>query len=683
MNSPTPQETRKVEVAAYYFPGYHADPKNDRRKGVGWTEWDLVKAARPQFAGHDQPRTPSWGYQDESDPKEMAKKIEAAASHGVDAFIFDWYWYEDAPYLFGGLDRGFLKAPNRNRMKFALMWANHDWHDCHPAHRDQPLPLIYTGATDARVFDHVADAAIRYFKKPNYWKIDGNPYFSIYEVMTLVDGLGGISNARHALDRFRAKAKAAGFPDIHLNAVGWGPLTPEAVTSLGFDSVTDYVWVHHLAPEKYSEWARKSEAQWPEFESKWPVPYFPNVSVGWDNTPRYSWLTNVTGSTPLEFESSLRAAKQYLAERRSGPKILTINSWNEWTEGSYLEPDMTYGMGHLDAIRRVFGKGPSAPRYPDGRPEATLRLEAIDQGIVLKHGDGPNRCDELGAREAIVFESNGTYYLHYDGAGPTAWLACLATSKDLEHWTKHGPILSLGAPGAPDSATATAPWVIQEGDEWHMFYMGSPHATPPPDRIPSFPYLTLKAKSVGPSGPWIKQPDVVPFHVQPGTYYAETASPGQVIKRGDGYLMFFSASMPRTLAIAHTNDLDRPWRLDPQPILPRAEQIENSSLYYEPSNKTWFLFTNHIGLDERGEYTDSIWVYWSKNCEQWDPNDKAIVLDRKNCRWSHACIGMPSVIKVGNRLAVLYDAPGGDSVSHMGRDIGLAWLKLPLLPPKR
>ena len=31
--------------------------------------------------------------------------------------------------------------------------------------------------------------------------------------------------------------------------------------------------------------------------------------------------------------------------------------------------------------------------YPDGRPSATLRMEAKDQGVVLKHGDGPGQCD--------------------------------------------------------------------------------------------------------------------------------------------------------------------------------------------------------------------------------------------------------------------------------------------------
>ena len=42
----------------------------------------------------------------------------------------------------------------------------------------------------------------------------------------------------------------------------------------------------------------------------------------------------------------------------------------------------------------------------------------------------------------------------------------------------------------------------------------------------------------------------------------------------------------------------------------------------------------------------------------------------------------PMPIKIGDRLAVLYDAPGGDSTSHMNRNIGLAWLNLPLTAPR-
>lgn len=319
-------------------------------------------------------------------------------------------------------------------------------------------------------------------------------------------------------------------------------------------------------------------------------------------------------------------------------------------------------------------------KYPDNRPSAKYRLDAKDQGVVLKHGDGPDKCDYRGAREALIFAEKGVYHLFYDGAGPKGWLACLATSKDLKTWEKKGPVLDLGKKGEADSASASSPWVFFDGKEWHMFYLGTPNATAAPDYIPSLPYLTMKAKSLSLGGPWVKQPDVIPFRTKPGTYYKDTASPGDVVKYKDEYLMFFSASMKRTLGIARTKDLNGPWAIDPQPIVSPAEQIENSSLYFEPVNKTWFIFTNHIGV-KGGEYTDAIWVYWSKDLNNWDAKNKAIVLDGKNCKWSPVCLGMPSVIKVGERLAVFYDAPGGNSTSHMGRDIGLAWLELPLVPP--
>src|SRR5581483_3606053 len=162
-------------------------------------------------------------------------------------------------------------------------------------------------------------------------------------------------------------------------------------------------------------------------------------------------------------------------------------------------------------------------------------------------------------------------------------------------------------------------------------------ATPPPDRIPSFPYLTLEAQSKSPTGPWSKLPHITPFHPVPDTYYSATASPGQIIRSGGEYLQFFSAStdhpIMRTLSIARTKDLEGTWTVDPKPILPPTEQIENSSLYFEPANSTWFLFTNHVGVDHDGEYTDAIWMYWTKDLNRWDPQKKAIVLDGANSKW--------------------------------------------------
>ena len=180
-------------------------------------------------------------------------------------------------------------------------------------------------------------------------------------------------------------------------------------------------------------------------------------------------------------------------------------------------------------------------KYRDGRPAATLRMDAKDHGIVLRYGDGPDQCDILGARDVWVFEADGTYYMHYDAAGPKGWLCSLAVSTDLITWEKKGPILEFGNPGEDDSRSASYGVTYFDGDQWHMFYLGTPNVSAPPDLVPSFPYLTMKARAASPAGPWVKQKDVVPFRTRAGTYYSITASPGQVIQHGEGYRRRYTA----------------------------------------------------------------------------------------------------------------------------------------------
>ena len=325
--------------------------------------------------------------------------------------------------------------------------------------------------------------------------------------------------------------------------------------------------------------------------------------------------------------------------------------------------------------------------YTDGRPSAALRVNCIDAGVILKHGDGPDSCDVYGAREAIINRVGKDFFLFYDGAGRDGWLACLAKSKDLKNWYKKGAILTLGDSTKADHKSASSPWVIKENNEWHMFYLGTPNTSPAPDLIPAFPYLTMKAKSRALTGPWIKQYNVRPFNIKENTFYSATASPGFIIKYKKEYLQFFSASAQdgsgtkRTLGLAKTKNLNGAWTINNEPLFPLTEQVENSSMFFDTSSKNWYLFTNHIGINNGGtEYTDAVWVYWSKNPLKWDTKNKAIVLDKQNCTWAKGAIGMPGVIQVGNKLALLYDAVSGDSVSHMNRDIGLAWVALPLKP---
>jgi hypothetical protein len=370
-----------ITVACYYFGNYHAgDARNAVTKGPDWTEWELVKAARPRFPGHQQPKVPLWGYEDESDPRVMARKIDAAADHGIDAFIFDWYHYDDGPFLEQALERGFMTAENNDRLRFGLMWANHDWVDIHPYRRGQPAELLYPGAVTpaafARVCDHVIDW---YFDHPSYWLIEGCPYFSFYDLSQLLAGFDSPARTRAALDEFREKTRRAGFPDLHLNAVVWGkPVlpgevvidnVPQLIDDLGFDSVTSYVWFHHVElPDLQTDYDRVRDGylrHWDAARKEFRQPYYPNVTMGWDCSPRahqqdefgnfgYPFTNTISGNTPERFRRVLELTKQRLLREPAAHRILNINCWNEWTEGSYLEPDTVHGMAYLEAVRDVF-----------------------------------------------------------------------------------------------------------------------------------------------------------------------------------------------------------------------------------------------------------------------------------------------------------------------------------------
>lgn len=367
-----------MQTAVYYFPNFHVDPRNEAVHGKGWTEWELMKHAGARFPGHMQPKIPAWGYEDEADPAVMAKKIDAAADHGLDAFIFDWYWYE-GPFLERALNEGFLGAPNRSRMKFALMWANHDWKNFHPGNRDTAnYKITFPWTTRKDTIPYVWDYLIEhYLTQPNYWKINGKPYFSIYAISRFISQMGGVEDAAEVLEDFRARAKAAGLTGLHLNAVGLDMLdrSPQSaarhdqVIKAGFDSCTSYncvclseKWMQEFPRVDFQEMADDYIEVAKKTMQALPFPFYPVITTGWDPSPRtiqsevydptpcYPWMA-VMESSPEKLADATRKTAELLMTRPADERIMFFNAWNEWSEGSYLEPDNFYGMKMLEAIR--------------------------------------------------------------------------------------------------------------------------------------------------------------------------------------------------------------------------------------------------------------------------------------------------------------------------------------------
>jgi len=128
----------------------------------------------------------------------------------------------------------------------------------------------------------------------------------------------------------------------------------EIIEYLGINSLTKYGSMHgHDYIQSGVEAIKKRHI----LDSILNVPYFPNVEIGWDDTPRFPAKGKKDISyhhkSPESFAAFLQKAKEYTDDRPLQPKLITINAWNEWVEGSYLIPDVKYGFQHLEAVRKV------------------------------------------------------------------------------------------------------------------------------------------------------------------------------------------------------------------------------------------------------------------------------------------------------------------------------------------
>jgi hypothetical protein len=360
-------------IAAYIWPSCHDDPLAREKlwpEGIG--EWEVIKKGDPRFDGHYQPRQPLWGYELDNDPKVVEKWIDAATDHGVNIFVYDWYWYNGGPFLESALNDGFLKAANNGKMQFYIMWANHDvkynyWN----VHRYKDnTDILWNAKVDWKNYQIIVDRVInKYFKQPNYFKINGEPVFSIFSIGKLMESFGNnVEEARKALNYFRDEVKKAGFPGLHIqwNQGGGSLMSEEAATqfannvkSMGFNSIAMYNMGGRA--EDYITYGTNSIRIREQMDSVLNVPVFPCVSIGWDDTPRFpaKGIHDVVhyNNTPQSFAALLAKAKKYADRHPEQPRLITINAWNEWVEGSYLLPDMLNGFSYLEAVKEVIIDG--------------------------------------------------------------------------------------------------------------------------------------------------------------------------------------------------------------------------------------------------------------------------------------------------------------------------------------
>lgn len=392
----------QLDVTAIYFPSYHQDEHYDRWYGEGWSEWKLMEERTPLFPGHEQPKLCSWGSFDEADPLWMEKQIDLAADHGITSFNWDWYWYSGTKFLHRALEDGFLKARNRNRLKFFIMWANHTW-GVFPACReifkghetgeavskgqalsyDQPLLEIKHTMEDLReVAEYCCD---RYFGESNYHTIDGKPIFCFWRWDELESQLGGVEAVKEGFEMMRDIARRRGYPGLHIivniacyegpeTLYCWWPALIEKAKAAGADSVYGYniarsknfpnlTEASPLVPHKDVLESQKELFRICEDRG---LPFHPVATIGFDNTPRwhrgakfpFNWRSQfyepiVVDNPPSNYRLAIEEALRSIDQSGGGARMLLLNAWNEWPEGNQLLPTTLHGTAYIETLKQT------------------------------------------------------------------------------------------------------------------------------------------------------------------------------------------------------------------------------------------------------------------------------------------------------------------------------------------
>ncbi|MGQ0700354.1 MAG: glycosyltransferase WbsX family protein [Panacagrimonas sp.] len=351
-----PARSARVRALAFYLPQFHAIPENDQWWGPGFTEWIGVTSAKPAFAEHAQPRIPTeLGYYDLRMPGVIEAQIELARSHGLAGFCFHHYWFGGQRLLQKPLER-FLEI--EHDFGFCLCWANEPWsRRWDGSEQEMLMPQPHSIDQDVSFIHDV----LPLLKDPRYIRVDGKPILIVYRVGLLSDPL-------HVFEQWRRVCEANDLPGLHIcMAETFGASSP---FSLGCDSSVEFP-PHSINAGQLIDKPGVLTALNPDFKGKVydyaevvaselaasdpEYPRYKTVMLDWDNTSRRGMNAHVcTFYSPALFERWLEDACQR-TERNFGPdgRLLFVNAWNEWGEGTCLEPDFRYGRANLEALRRV------------------------------------------------------------------------------------------------------------------------------------------------------------------------------------------------------------------------------------------------------------------------------------------------------------------------------------------
>lgn len=372
-----------IKVIAFYLPQFHPTEVNDKYWGKGFTEWTNVAKAKPLFKGHYQPQIPAdLGFYDLRLPEIREEQAKMAKEYDIYGFCYWNYWFGNGEKTLEMPIEEVTKS-GKPDFPFCVGWANHDWSNktWEKSGKFQKDVVFfkqkYLGEKD---YTDYFNYLLPMFKDRRYINVDGRPLFYIFEPENVPDidvfiktfnenakknGLDGIY--------FVGRADAIGKMKLH-NEKGYLDERIEKrykeFFAQGFDAVNSFTFrraeiiangIFQRALRKLKKKVTGSALTDYDYEKvvnnliteedKWENVY-PTICPRKDRTPRSgkdAWLYR--NSSPEKFKKSVINAVDVVKNKKPEHRIIFLDSWNEWGEGAYMEPDLRFGHKYLDALR--------------------------------------------------------------------------------------------------------------------------------------------------------------------------------------------------------------------------------------------------------------------------------------------------------------------------------------------
>lgn len=361
-----------MKVIAFYFPQFHAIPENDRWWGEGFTDWTKVKAAVPQYKGHQQPEVPhEQNYYSLLDQEIQVQQAQLAEQYGLDGFCYYHYWFEGKLLLEKPMEN--MLKNKEIRMPFCISWANETWARTWDGQEDNIL-IQQNYNEDRAAWKRHFEYLLPFFQDERYIKHEEKPMFLIYKPQF-------ITKCREMLGYWNELAVEAGFPGLYLGYQHHSAFDYD-MEKQGFDFGVEFepfYTVREFKKEikgpvnklryalKQPDWLKRKLAEkvfhkpvifdydlvWKRILQRTPEKenIMPGAFPSWDNTPRRGNCANIfRGASPEKFRAYYQQRVKRAKEAYQA-KYLFINAWNEWAEGAHLEPDERNGNGYLEALK--------------------------------------------------------------------------------------------------------------------------------------------------------------------------------------------------------------------------------------------------------------------------------------------------------------------------------------------